>query len=289
MFDFLKKLFGGGGGIGLYVADGYLQAAKGGVVAQRVLPVGLVLNGVVKDEKALAKEIGTLWQEAKFEEKEVCLALPEEQVFEQVFFVAAELNGADLERNIDGLIAETIPLTMHEVKRVYNIFASGNAKVVNVMAMKREVLAQYYEAVRLAGLKASCFEPEGGSLLRNVGKDLSGDQAVLVLDERAGKWKWYCVWMGKVFSAGMRAANDAAGLAGDLQAVMKLFGTRSGRQVKEILLCGEASAALQTAVGGLGLAVSVATYKLGDAAGAVVNGAGMQFLAQGERFDLLQK
>jgi len=128
MFKFFKNLWRKLSQIthkpfGLYISDSSLEAVeiKGGAknpvvksMGRLDLPAGVVDRGWVINQKVLASQILEMLKKTSPEpikSKDCIVSIPENEVFEHIFYLSADLEGDALESKLEELIEETIPVS----------------------------------------------------------------------------------------------------------------------------------------------------------------------------------
>lgn len=242
--------------MGIYVTDHYIQVMElkeegGGIsvngVGERVIPQGTVKNGEVLLEKQLAVEIASLLPELKphaSEFKKCICAIPEGQVFEHIFYLSNELEGEEFKESLEKLIEETIPLPFYELQYSYSISLHGNVQVVFVAAVRRLIVAQYYQVLKtFAQLDPIIFEPESLSLLRNIPLDLSKDEGMVLVHLDGQRMNWFTVWSGNIFDSSSikieEFKKNPASFVNDISQSITAFETTTKRKIMNIYIAGD--------------------------------------------------
>lgn len=208
MFEFLKKLLPGKP-FALYITDEFIQALQlgGSSKSPKILAggekefnAGVVKDGEILQEKPLADGIKKFLAELKphpITSKKCFVAFPEAQSYEYVFHLPVEVKGKDFDVRLEKLIGETIPLPLHEVKYDYHVSVSGEMQIVFVVAIKRLIIAQYYEVIKnYCGLIPVFLEPESLSLLRNIPLNFDKVKNFFLINIRGGAIIWFS-FLGK--------------------------------------------------------------------------------------------
>lgn len=274
MLEFLKNIWNKlipSRTFGLYLNDKYIQAiqlegsAKAPIikaVGQRNLIEGIIKNGEILQEKTLAKEIITLLSTIKptpIVSKKCIVALPENQTFEHIFYLPADLKGVQFKTNLEKLIEENIPLPFYEVKYDYHTSIYGKVQVVSVVATRRVIIAQYYKTLKgFADLEPIILEPESLSLLRNIPLNLDTDAGTLLIDINDERITWFALWKENIFDSNSVSKQeyqaDPTILTNDLGKAIISFKEATIRDIKSIVISGSQqesatlSKALQTAM-----------------------------------------
>ncbi len=135
------------------------------------LPEGLICNHRVQNKEALAKILKNVWKKMKLKEKSVGIVVPEFSTFIKLIVLPKltpiELDEAVVWQAHDFLPAKAGGMSMDWkiVKRLENNYH------VLVIAMEKEILDGYVDAVGLAGLFPLVVEPPSLSLVRASGND----------------------------------------------------------------------------------------------------------------------
>jgi hypothetical protein len=141
--------------------------------ASKKLESGIVINGEIVKEEALAKVITQLLKTASphpIKSRSCVMSLPESQSYEHVFKLPLALKNEALKNAIDKKVKEVIPIPFVELK--YDFRATpkdANTQNIRVVAVRRIVIAQYYEVLKhFCKLKPLALEPESESLKRQT-------------------------------------------------------------------------------------------------------------------------
>lgn len=247
---------GRGKALGIYVTDHFIQIMqlkKEGEaivihsVGEKIIPHGMVKNGEVMQEKELAEEITSLLPELKpyvSEEKRCICAIPESQVFEHIFYLPNKLKGDELLENLEKLIEETIPLPFYELQYSYSISLHGNVQVVFVTAVRRLIVAQYYQVLKtFAKLDPIIFEPESLSLLRNLPLNFTKDEGLVLIHLDGQKINWFTVWSGNIFDSSSVRIEDfkknPASFVESITQSISAFEITTKRKIMNIYIAGD--------------------------------------------------
>ncbi len=257
---------------------------------------GTVKNGEIIKPKALSNLIKTLLVQSKpkpITGRNCYLSIPEAQCYEHIFYFPSNLPESKLREELDQKVAETIPLPFFEIKYDYSKTLCGNIFVVFVVAVRREVIAQYYEvAKKYSDLNPVGFEPESLSLKRNIPIDLGKDEGTILIHIKSKKTRWYLLWKETVFDS-----NDTSiekDLATDLKRSTEAFSKSTKRKVSQIIISGpqkEANELMEALSKDVKLPISIIkNYKLDDANLKVVSGLALsEFEIEEGRINLLKK
>jgi type IV pilus assembly protein PilM len=142
------------------------------VFGERSLPDGYMENGIIKNQQGLAKEIETVFAEAKPNSpkvKKVVAKIPEAQTYFHHFTFPASLNEDQLEIELYKRVEETIPFTMADMASDYQVHPLGEELLsVIFAATPLDVVRSYEETFALAGLDLVALEPESAALARAI-------------------------------------------------------------------------------------------------------------------------
>lgn len=234
---------------GLNITDEYVQVLQldsGGKVkgiGERKIPVGTVVKGRLVQEKLLAKDIQTVIKDSGVRGSNCVVALPESQVYEHIFYLPIEIKGEEFKKALDKLVEETIPMHFHEVKYDYKTTTHGKINVVATVAVKREIIAQYYEVIRTyADLTPVILEPASLSLLRNIPIEFAADKGTILLNIEKQSTEWFALWSKDVFdSSSVEKSDISTGskeLIKDILNAQKSFESTTKRNITSILVSG---------------------------------------------------
>lgn len=313
MFEFITDLFQTNA-ITIYITDKYIQiietnkknASKPEVVShiKKELPDDIVINGEVLNQKMLANEITDALNNAQpkpIRTKNCYLVFPEEQIYENIFFLPKTLNGDAFQKELDKLISENVPVAFHDLKSVYHTWEDGDKKVVAVNSVLREVLAQYYEVLKFqCGLKPIMAESPSLSLIRNSKRNFNLDEGMILIDMRNDYLYWYLIWKQCTYDSGIvRLQSEGqeylTELVNSLASSINSFQRFSGKKFKEIILsCDQNRCELFNDVLAKSLKIPasiVKEYKFGNDEFKVVGGLGLRAMGVDTvpEIDLLKK
>jgi len=170
--------------------------------AEEKIKPGIIKEGEVKDEKALARVISGSLKKVKGEKlknKYVVAALPEEKSFLQVIqmpkMAREELKPAVIyeAENYIPLPIESVYLDSQIVPPVYNHLDHFD---VLIAALPKKTVDPYVSALKLAGLKPLALEIESLAIARALIKDQTTTSPVLLIDLGATRTS-FIVFSGK--------------------------------------------------------------------------------------------
>ncbi len=258
MLEFIKNIWNKlipSTAFGLYFNDDFIQVIqlKGDnknpqvkSIGQKNLEKGIIKNGEILKEKILAKEIKTLLASIKpmpIKSKKCIVSIPENQTFQHIFYLPADLKGDEFKKSLEKLIEESIPLPFYEVKYDYHTSKYGNVQVVSVAATRRLIIAQYYETLKnFAKLNPIILEPESLSLLRNIPLNLDTDSGILLIDINDDKITWFSLWSEDIFDSNSISKQEYQTnptiLINDLNKTITSFKKTTKRDIKSIVILG---------------------------------------------------
>ena len=149
---------------------------------------GLIINGAVNNEDALAKAIKTLYgtvKGKKLKTRYAVCSLPEEESFLQVIQMP-KMSEDELKSAILFEAENYIPLPIDQVYLDFQIITplekvSDHCDVLFV-AMPKKIVDTYFSCIRKAGLIPLAFEVESQSISRALIKNEMCEQPIVILD-----------------------------------------------------------------------------------------------------------
>lgn len=134
------------------------------------VPEGVIEGGKILDKAALTKVLCTMQREHHLEF--VNVSLPEEQIY--LFQTTVSSKDADKKKLINTLefkLEENVPISSRDLVFDYEVIGgkspSGEVNI-NVAAFPRDLVEDYVEVLREAGMKPRAFEIEAQSVARSV-------------------------------------------------------------------------------------------------------------------------
>jgi len=198
-FDFLNLKTTG---FGLDISDSSIKIAKlkkrGGFLAlasfiEKEVPAGIINDGEIKDEDALAEIIKKAVSEVKGEKlksNHVIISLPEEKAFLQIIQVP-KMNEEELRKAIKFEAENYIPLPVGETyidfQPVQPYIDHLDHADVLVAALPRKIVDPYVAAVKKAGLIPLALEIESLAIARAVVKNGVSPFPLLLIDLGASR------------------------------------------------------------------------------------------------------
>lgn len=137
------------------------------------LPPGLITNHSVKDKKALSDIIRALWRSMGLSKKSVGIIVPEFSTFAKNL-VIPNLEIKELDEAVRWQVQDFLPGGIEMVVDWKIVGETTEGYKILVVAIPRDVLAGYVDAVGLAGLYPVMVETPSLSLVRISGKEKSG-------------------------------------------------------------------------------------------------------------------
>ncbi|MFC1655332.1 type IV pilus biogenesis protein PilM [Patescibacteria group bacterium] len=248
MFEFFKKR-----NLTLYCTDTYVQilVLKGkkrnmrvGAYGQRNLSSGIIKNGEIMQEKQLAIEIITLLSELNIKDKNCLIALPKNHIFEHIIYMDSSLKKEAFTEKLEEEIKKIIPIPFQELKYTYSATTYGKAQAVYVVAIKKEIVAKYYEVLKsFCNLNPLVFESETSSLIRNVPIDLREDKGKILIEVLPNKTEWLILWKENIFDSNTISKtgdqDDIQIVTSDLLESIINFSNKTKRKISDIYLIGD--------------------------------------------------
>jgi len=162
----------------LVYSNNHLELGKFG---SRVISEGLISSGEIKDKKGLIDFLKTNLEE--FQGREIVLALPEEKAFLELVTLPV-IKDANIHDVLEMQIEEHVPLLAQDAIFDYEIIPSPGIKDhmdTVLVAFPKNLVEDYRDVLRGAGLKPYVFEMETQALVRAIlPKDI--EDTVMVMD-----------------------------------------------------------------------------------------------------------
>jgi type IV pilus assembly protein PilM len=163
-------------------------------VLVRALPEGLVFEGEVVDVNALAVELKAFWKESGFTGKRFSLGVANQKIVVRTMEFPI-IDPKELRAAIEFQAQEAIPIPLEDAVLDFQVLATvpsddgaGRQKVL-IVAAQRDMIAQFVEAAKKAGLSVDSIDLQAFALMRSVaapvafvdqGAPQSADAAALV-------------------------------------------------------------------------------------------------------------
>jgi type IV pilus assembly protein PilM len=163
-------------------------------VSVRALPEGLVFEGEVVDVAGLAAELKTFWKESGFTGKRFSLGVANQKIVVRTMEFPI-IDAKELRAAIVFQAQEAIPIPIDDAILDFQVLATvpsedgaGRQKVL-IVAAQRDMIAQFVEAAKKAGLTVDGIDLQAFALMRalappvafvDVGAPQGADAAALV-------------------------------------------------------------------------------------------------------------
>ncbi len=165
--------------------DGFLGLASFGEV---FIKSGIIEQGIIKDEKALAENIKEALNKVRGEKlntKYVIASLPEEKSFLQVIQMPKMTEG-ELQKAVQFEAENYVPLPIDKVYLDFQIVQPVVDHLdhldVLIAAFPKKTVDSYFSVFRLAGLKPVAFEIESQAISRALIKGGLSPEPLLLID-----------------------------------------------------------------------------------------------------------
>jgi type IV pilus assembly protein PilM len=137
----------------------------------RVLPEGLIFEGEVVDVDGLAAQLKAFWKEGGFTGKRVELGVANQKIVVRTMEFP-QIDEKELRAAIEFHAQEHIPIPLNEaildfkVLATYGDEAGGIKQKILVVAAQREMIRQFVDVARKAGLQTSGIDLQAFALIR---------------------------------------------------------------------------------------------------------------------------
>jgi type IV pilus assembly protein PilM len=142
-------------------------------VSVRALPEGLIFEGEVIDVVGLAAELKTFWKESGFSGKRFSLGVANQKIVVRTMEFPI-IDARELRAAIEFQAQEAIPIPLEDAILDFQVLATvpsedgaGRQKVL-IVAAQRDMIAQFVEAARKAGLSVDGIDLQAFALMRAV-------------------------------------------------------------------------------------------------------------------------
>ena len=142
-------------------------------VSVRALPEGLVFEGEVVDVDGLAAELKTFWKESGFTGKRFSLGVANQKIVVRTMEFPI-IDAKELRAAIEFQAQEAIPIPLADAILDFQVLTTvpsedgaGRQKVL-IVAAQRDMIAQFVEAARKAGLSVDGIDLQAFALMRSV-------------------------------------------------------------------------------------------------------------------------
>ncbi len=142
-------------------------------VCVRALPEGLVFEGEVVDVNGLAAELKTFWKEGGFTGKRFSLGVANQKIVVRIMEFPI-IDAKELRAAVEYQAREAIPIPLEDAVldfRVLDTVTSedgGGRQKLLVVAAQRDMIAQFVEAAKKAGLTVDGIDLQAFALMRAV-------------------------------------------------------------------------------------------------------------------------
>lgn len=155
------------------------------------IPPGLIENGIILDQKALAELIQKTVTETQPKPpatKRVVAALPEAHAYSHHFSIPLETPKDDFQEEVLRQVQETMPLNLDEHAWDFQVLKKTD-KVYEVLfsAAPADIAAAYEQTLLLAGLELTILEPESLSLMRALVRPPMLTEGAIVIVDMGGR------------------------------------------------------------------------------------------------------
>jgi type IV pilus assembly protein PilM len=159
------------------IAGAQVKGGRGGCtlanVAVRALPEGLVYEGEVVDVDGLAAEIKSFWKESGFTGKKLSLGVANQKIVVRTMEFPL-IDPKELRAAIEFQAQEAIPIPIADAILDYHVLGTtsggegGGKQKVLIVAAQRDMIKQFVDAARKAGLTVEGIDLQAFALMRAV-------------------------------------------------------------------------------------------------------------------------
>lgn len=184
---------------------GHLEIGEFG---SRVIPEGFVVSGEIKNKTALSDFLAS--NLPMFKGREIILALPEEKAFLGVVTLP-KMPASNVREALELQLEEHVPLSASDAIFDYELIPSPEIKDhmdVTLVAFPKNLVEDYRDVIRSAGLKPYVFEMETQALVRAI-LPKGIEETVMVVDFGRTRTSFAIV------SGGMIRFTSTVGVAGE--------------------------------------------------------------------------
>jgi len=142
-------------------------------VSVRALPEGLVFEGEVVDVDGLAAELKTFWKESGFTGKRFSLGVANQKIVVRTMEFPI-IDAKELRAAIEFQAQEAIPIPLADAILDFQVLTTvpsedgaGRQKIL-IVAAQRDMIAQFIEAAKKAGLSVDGIDLQAFALMRSV-------------------------------------------------------------------------------------------------------------------------
>lgn len=203
---------------------------------------GIVKNGEIKDEAALADVIRKTVSSAKGEKikiSNIAASLPESKSFIQV----VKMPRMDVENLKSAVFFEAENYIPMDIRKCYFDFdlisASENMFNVLIAAVSKEIVDSYFECFRKSGLSPSAFEVDAQSICRSVVKGGVCEEPLLIVDYKINKAGLFIFFDKSLVFTSSAAFSELKDLTNEIDKLLQYYKDHEQRKIPKILICGE--------------------------------------------------
>ncbi|MFQ6083747.1 MAG: type IV pilus assembly protein PilM [Candidatus Aminicenantia bacterium] len=150
------------------------------------LEPGVVENGKILNKEKLKEKIKELLQNIKLEKLKtigVIFSLPESRTFLHIFELPADISGKDLVSAVESQALKTIPLDLAEIYFDFQpVSRRKNIQEILYVAAPKEIVNEYLEVLKGAGLEPLVLDAESLSLARAFKYEAVLEGGMLIID-----------------------------------------------------------------------------------------------------------
>jgi type IV pilus assembly protein PilM len=143
-------------------------------VATRALPDGLMFEGEVVDVEGLAAELKTFWKTAGFTGKRFSIGVANQKIVVRTMEFPI-IDPKELRAAIEFQAQEAIPIPLDEAILDFQVLSTtpgeeegGGRQKVLIVAAQREMIDQFMQVARKAGLSADGIDLQAFALMRSI-------------------------------------------------------------------------------------------------------------------------
>ncbi len=161
-----------------------LNSAKNKIekIASVNLPDGVVNNHTIQDSESLSKILIEAWDKLKIKEKTVGLVIPEFATFTKLISLP-DLHNKELNEAIEWQAKDFLPTGSEDMFMDWKVVnKKNNTTFALVVAIKKDILTSYIDAVDKAGLLPIVVETPSLSLSRMIGNESEDSLIIYTLE-----------------------------------------------------------------------------------------------------------
>lgn len=157
-----------------------------GAYSRVELEKGIVEDGKILNKEKLKEKITELLKSAvprRIKTNQAILSLPESKTFFHIFKFPINLSGKELDNAVESEAFKTIPLAPGSYYSDFRVISKANdIQEILCVSVLKEIVEEYLEILRGAGLKPVVLDIESGSLARAFENEMIEDGGVLIAD-----------------------------------------------------------------------------------------------------------